>query len=221
MQCAEFEQILEQDADGSWPAEVTSHVETCPNCHLLWDDLLTIRKAGRELGADEPELPAHLWVALRAQLEAEGLIRDAGAPGWLAGWFGRTPRLVLAGAYVAVLLAAVGLVSYRSDQRSAAPGAVDRAGIPAVPLMAGIGNIGNTLNGNSRRVMESLASSDVDLTQSFQQNLGIVDNLIAVCERSVREQPDDPIVRDYLYGAYQQKAVLLATAMDRSTLEDR
>jgi hypothetical protein len=51
--------------------------------------------------------------------------------------------------------------------------------------------------------------------------LGIVDNLIAVCEKSMREQPDNPVVRQYLYGAYQQKAVLLATAIDRSTLEVR
>ena len=29
------------------------------------------------------------------------------------------------------------------------------------------------------------------------------------------------MAREYLYGAYQQKAVLLATAMDRSTLEDQ
>jgi hypothetical protein len=29
------------------------------------------------------------------------------------------------------------------------------------------------------------------------------------------------MAREYLYGAYQQKAVLLATAMDHSTLEGR
>jgi hypothetical protein len=220
MQCVEFELMLEQDADGSWPAEATAHLEGCPECHLLWDDLLTIRKAGQELGADAPEVPAYLWAGLRAQMEAEGLIRDTAAPGWLAGWFSRTPRLVLAGAYMAVLLAAVGLVSYRSDRKPLGT-SIETANISGAPLMAGIGNIGSTLNGNSRRVMDSFEGRDVDLTESFQQNLGIVDNLIADCERSAREQPDDPIVREYLYGAYQQKAVLLATAMDRSTLEDR
>ena len=40
-------------------------------------------------------------------------------------------------------------------------------------------------------------------------------------EKSVREQPSDPLAREYLYGAYQQKAVLLATALDRSTLEEK
>ncbi len=218
MECTQLEQIMEQEADGAWPPEATAHLETCPDCHLLWDDLLTIRKAGQELGAEEPEVPAHVWVALRAQLESEGLVREAGARGRLAGWFDWTPRLVLAGAYMTVLFAAVTLVSYHSGGNQGAIPIVDKSGISVAPLMAGIGN---TLDGNSKSVMASIPEGNLDLTESFRRNLGIVDGLIALCERSAREQPDDPMVREYLYGAYQQKAVLLATAVDRSTLEGR
>jgi hypothetical protein len=42
-----------------------------------------------------------------------------------------------------------------------------------------------------------------------------------LCEQSVRDNPDNPIAREYLYGAYQQKATLLAAAIDRSTMENR
>ena len=218
MECTQFEQILEQEPDGSWPAEAAAHLDVCSNCHLLWDDLATIRKAGQELGAEEPEVPAQLWVALRAQLESEGLLRDRAADGRFGNWFGWSPRLILAGAYVAVLLAAVALVNYRNDGNPRGTPVVETAVISAAPLMAGIGN---TLDGSSKRVMASFAEGNLDLTESFRRNLGIVDNLIALCERSAREQPDDPMVREYLYGAYQQKAVLLATAVDRSTLEER
>jgi len=38
-----------------------------------------------------------------------------------------------------------------------------------------------------------------------------------MCEKDVREQPENEMAREYLYGAYQQKAELLSTAMDRST----
>jgi hypothetical protein len=54
------------------------------------------------------------------------------------------------------------------------------------------------------------------VTDSIRRNLQIVDNFIAICEKSVREQPDNQMAREYLYGAYQQKAELLATAMNRS-----
>ena len=54
------------------------------------------------------------------------------------------------------------------------------------------------------------------VTASFRRNLGIVDNFIAMCEKSVREEPDNEMAREYLYGAYEQKAELLATATSRS-----
>jgi hypothetical protein len=61
-----------------------------------------------------------------------------------------------------------------------------------------------------------LRRQDTAVTNSIRRNLQIVDNFIAICEKSVREQPDNQMAREYLYGAYQQKAELLATAMNRS-----
>jgi hypothetical protein len=52
--------------------------------------------------------------------------------------------------------------------------------------------------------------SDPVVTASLHKNLAIVDNYIVLCEKSVREEPGNEIARDYLYGAYQQKADLLA-----------
>jgi hypothetical protein len=82
-------------------------------------------------------------------------------------------------------------------------------------------DLGRTLDTDMEKVMASLPENNVSLASSIHENLGIVDNMIALCEKSVRDQPGDPVARDYLYGAYQQKAVLLATAMDRSTLEEK
>ena len=44
----------------------------------------------------------------------------------------------------------------------------------------------------------------------MHQNLAIVDHYIDLCEKSVREEPDNDVAREYLYQAYQQKADLLA-----------
>jgi hypothetical protein len=62
-----------------------------------------------------------------------------------------------------------------------------------------------------------LQAHDAAVSDSIRRNLNIVDNFIAICEKSVREQPENEMAREYLYGAYQQKAELLVTAMDRST----
>ncbi len=61
-----------------------------------------------------------------------------------------------------------------------------------------------------------LQRQDTAVTASIRRNLQIVDNFIAICEKNVREQPDNEMAREYLYGAYQQKAELLATATNRS-----
>ena len=50
---------------------------------------------------------------------------------------------------------------------------------------------------------------------SLSHNLAIVDNYIALCEKSVREEPENGLARDYLYQAYQQKVDLLAQMTER------
>jgi hypothetical protein len=61
----------------------------------------------------------------------------------------------------------------------------------------------------------SLPASESPVTASLHKNLEIVDNYISLCENSVREEPDNEDARDYLYGAYQQKAELLAQMSER------
>lgn len=244
MQCAQFERAIEEQPDGPLPVAANLHLETCTNCRLLWDDLDLIRVAGSAWGAEESAPSPRVWVALRAQLESEGLIRGpvheaARVPspaGWLPSRFGSlgsAPRLSLAGAYLALLVVAGALTTMRIDPSVGRLSADRVSGVLSIVNPAAItptaaptpvpteSDLNQTLEGDIKRVMAALPGRNPSLAISLQQNLGIVDNLIAVCEKSMREQPDNPIVRQYLYGAYQQKAVLLSTAIDRTTLEDR
>lgn len=227
IQCAQFERLLEEQPDGPLPAPAAAHMNDCNDCRLLWSDLEAIRTAGVEWGSEEVAPPEHLWVSLRIEMESEGLIRRRPAQaGWWASWFGSAPRWALAGASVSLLLLAAMLASYQSN----APAGKDfRAAslLPAHMSVAGAteelvaADLGKTLDGDLKRVFASLPERNPSLASSLRENLGIVDNLIAVCEKSVRERPNDEMSRDYLYGAYEQKAVLLATAMDRSASEGK
>jgi hypothetical protein len=58
-----------------------------------------------------------------------------------------------------------------------------------------------------------LGTSVVDV--SLRQNLDIVDKFIEDCEQRVKQEPQDDLAREYLTGAYQQKAELLSAMMDR------
>jgi len=220
MDCSQLTEAFCQSPDGPLPPSAVAHLDACPQCRSLWQELEAIRLAGRQLGAEEPEPPAHLWPSLRARLHAEGLIRDSNGHGWFTDWFGFSPRFAMGGAYVALLAIAASLVALHSER----PAAMRMNGVEpmtAAPSASIAADINKTLDSDLQRVVASLSEHDAPLATSVRENLGVVDNLISLCEQSVREHPDDPMVREYLYGAYQQKATLLAAAIDRSTMENR
>jgi hypothetical protein len=225
IQCAQFERMLEEQPDGPLPSAAAAHMKGCADCRLLWSDLEVIHATGMEWGREEVAPPERLWASLRTQMESEGLIRGrAAGAGWFGTWLGAAPRWALAGASISLLLIAAMLASYQTNESQAN----DSRAAAALPARLNVSvatpklvasDLGKTLDGDLKRVFASLPERNPLLASSLRENLGIVDNLIAVCEKSVREQPNDAMARDYLYGAYQQKAVLLATATDRSALE--
>ena len=220
LQCAQFERMLEAQPDGALSAGAVAHLEGCADCQSLWTDLEAIRTAGMEWGSEEAEPPEYLWASLRRQLESEGLIRETATHrGWFFAWFGAPPRWALAGASISLLLIAAMLAGYHMSEPTSGVALPVRLSVSTVRPKMVVADVGKALEGDVKQVFNSLPEGNPVLASSLRENLGIVDNLIAVCEESVREQPDDPMTRDYLYGAYQQKAVLLATASDRSALE--
>ena len=92
---------------------VQAHLRDCPSCRSFIEDLGKIRAAATQLVASDPEPPARIWFSLRAELEKEGLIHDtpskAPSKSWVrelfSGRFTALPRPVLAGGYLAALLA--------------------------------------------------------------------------------------------------------------------
>ncbi len=217
MQCHEFEKFLEQWEAHQLPGDAAAHLSDCRQCRTLVEDLKTIKAATRELAVEELAPPERVWLSLRAQLEAEGLIRAAEPSGrssrWFGGWLSLVPGPALAGVYLSLLLAAAVLIGTRGHfwQTSTTP-----SGIAPTAFAA----LNSQLNTVERRTVSALHQRDPAVNASLRQNLNVVDNLIGLCEKSVREEPQSELAREYLYGAYQQKAELLAMMMDRDGTGD-
>jgi hypothetical protein len=218
MQCDQFERILEQQDDGPLPKPALAHVDLCKACRALVADLGEIHDVAMELGAEGIAPPEHVWVSLRNQLEAEGIFHDPQpAPQSVRhGWWSVFQRPVFAGAFLALILVGAAALSYRQDLSQVA---VQSQLSPqqetwAVPSADSVFKEEVLTVGNDS--IPGFQEQDAAVTASFRRNLGIVDNFIAMCEKDVREQPDNEMAREYLYGAYEQKAELLATATSRS-----
>jgi len=75
MQCKDLESVLALEDLASLPIEVREHLEGCPHCQDFLADLDTIVATAKTLST-EVTPPDRVWISLRAQLEAEGLIKE-------------------------------------------------------------------------------------------------------------------------------------------------
>lgn len=113
MQCKELETVLADDALSALSREAREHLAGCGACRDLLADLSAIVNAAKHIPA-EINPPERVWVALRAQLEAERILREpavvaAAESSRSAGWqaFFR-PRIL--GTVAATLLVAAGSI---------------------------------------------------------------------------------------------------------------
>jgi hypothetical protein len=220
MQCNQFEQILEQQADGPLPERAVAHLNSCEGCRALTADLEAIHDAVAGLAVEGIAPPEHVWISLRNQLEAEGVIRGPRPASQSAkdGWWFAFQRPAVAGAFLSLVLVAAGLISYTGDSTQVVfhPAFEVKQVALAAPSTQSVFNEEALTVGNES--IPGFQARDAAVTDSIRRNLNIVDNFIVMCEKSVREQPENEMAREYLYGAYEQKAELLATATNRSTL---
>jgi len=75
MQCKELEFVLETQGLEQLSKDARLHLATCGDCQGLLADLNSIVSAAKSLPA-EVAPPDRIWISLRAQLEAEGLIKE-------------------------------------------------------------------------------------------------------------------------------------------------
>jgi hypothetical protein len=206
MQCKEVEVVLEQQGFVPVPDAARTHLAGCRSCQGLVADLTAIVATAHLLPA-EIEPPARVWASLRAQLEEEGIIKDAAARGV---WWQRFPELfgtrVLATAGVGLLIVAAVLLQVRPPASRPTE---------ARNTYENYDDTSMTLSNDEAHLpsMQLAGISKVDV--ALRQNLDIVDKFIVDCEQRVKAQPGDELARDYLSGAYQQKAQLLSVMMER------
>ena len=121
MQCNELESVLAGDDLDALSAEAKEHLAGCRACRDLVADFSAIVVAAKHIPA-EVDPPERVWVALRAQLEAEGIIREpqtvetvVAETSWWAGLqqFFRPRVLATVGATLAVVVGSIYVVQHR------------------------------------------------------------------------------------------------------------
>lgn len=110
MHCKELESVLGAEGLGQLSKDARLHVATCGACQGLLADFNSITEAAKSLPA-EVNPPDRIWISLRAQLEAEGLIKEPAEvfektswwTSFVAAWKPRAFAAVTAAALVAAV----------------------------------------------------------------------------------------------------------------------
>ncbi len=210
MRCKDL--LLELEAaDTRLSAAAETHLDTCVHCSGLVADFRAIELAARDLAEADP--PERLWVAVRNQLESEGLVRESPADAEVvasgsrpSSWWLRL-RPALAAAYLAAILIAAGVISVRVAPPDPTEGIWAGVVVPVPEAVQADGD-------------PQVSERNPVVTASYKDSLEIIDNFIRMCEKTVREHPNNEVAREYLYDAYQQKAELLAMTMERGAWGD-
>jgi len=229
MKCDDVQRILPEVMEGNQNSEFQTHVETCTSCSELVSDLELISSEARQLAeADEP--PARLWVAIAAELRAEGLIRDAQAQPvrtapaprrWNAWWLVPVAAALLAaGSYIIKPKSPPQMAQQPVQQQSQQQVATVTQPQPQVAPSPGVGKASNPAHDNESSALEDQQLLQVVSTRAphmkttYESQLRAVNSYIAEVRTYVQQHPEDEDARQQLMDAYEQKAMLYQMAMD-------
>jgi len=125
MQCKDIELVLEQEGLEPLPDEARAHLAECVDCRSYVADLTALVDVANKLPA-EVAPPERVWVSLRAQLEAEGVIRQPGVEAarpasWWSSMHAFFSNRVLATSTVGIVIVAVAVFLVRSEQPRVGP----------------------------------------------------------------------------------------------------
>ena len=226
MQCKDVAQAIEQDGFPPLPEAARGHVAGCAACSSLVADFESIVATASQLPSEVEPHP-RVWVALRAQLVAEKIIKEPviTVPAEKSPWwqdFGQLirGRVLAVSAIAAVMIFVAGYFQMTRRQISAPLADVTPLGKSELGLAEPFAAAATSLDqeeqslGPMQNVSTGVTSaSPVD--NSLRENLATLNAFIKECRKRLQEDPNDQVARDYLAAAYQQKAEILAAMMER------
>jgi len=219
MTCGELRRRLGPVLEGESEPEALNHLNACPHCRELADELIAIGRAGAHLPLQEPS--RGLWGRILRAAEAEELIETSWA-GQLAGRFGLFQPVAVnfsfAATLVVILFAAAALVGYPGLNLSpVSEQAADRIAVARTEL-ALAPEYGDRYAQHLDRIEEAVRDEvllpDTQLTLVAQSNLDTLDRYIHQCQARLSTYPNDEFTRDELNRLYQQKTTLLQATLD-------
>jgi hypothetical protein len=220
MTCFEFERDLPECIEGQRTPEQQAHLNSCPACSGLLQDLNSIAAQAKMLSAaDEPS--AAVWNAVEERLRSEGLIRRsepvyvpaAVRPGFLQRW--RAAWLVPVAAALAVV--AVVKLYHPANVGDKNPVATQSQPKAQAPVQVARAKHKPALSHEDQQWLNTVASRPPGQLAKFRSDLDQANAFIEDAQASLQQDPNDLYMQHMLMNAYEQKQMLYELVVDDSS----
>jgi hypothetical protein len=208
MNCQKFQEVLPYIIETGGNEEEEGHLQTCPHCAELVQDLTYIAAQAKLL------LPMHdpsprVWTGIEQALHREGMIPEGRTslrghimsfPSQAKSW---TP---MGWALAAVFLMAFSLlvINYRPHLPGSQSSAQNMSAQPAA------------LESEDQQLMTRVSQRAPEVRRAYEDSLREVNTYITDAQQAVEQDPQDAIAREQLLDAYQQKEMLYEMATART-----
>jgi hypothetical protein len=220
MACDKYLNSIQERVDGTIGsirrAELEMHLEMCPECRALFEDLQRIHGAAADLPVLAP--PDRAWLQIAGRLRQEGRITQA-APAARASarpylaWLAIAAALVITAGYAVMQIVPGAPAPAATTTASAPPASSTTPGGSAVEAV----NAVETAQAQFEKAiadLEKVAKAnqqalDPGTSATIEKNLGIIDQAIAENRIAVKAEPASVAARETLFDALRQKVLLL------------
>jgi anti-sigma factor RsiW len=214
MSCTRSRKEIEELVDGTLgrfrEAELQQHLDQCPSCRALADDLLRIRDVAGTLEPLTP--PDHVWLQIAGRLRQEGRVQDqprvAGRSQYV--W------LAIAAALVLAVGAALFLVIPREIGSRDVAGVATPGNAPAVDaVQSGVDDLRKAetlLQSGVAKLKEGLGTDNAlpaAVANTLDSGLQSYDRAIADVSAELQSDPQNVTARNSLFDLLQRKISLL------------
>jgi predicted anti-sigma-YlaC factor YlaD len=218
MRCSRARKLISDYIDGFLSTKkslkLEQHLQSCPDCQIFLKEFKDIASQAGNLNLLTPS--DDVWIKIKANIrEAQQKSKTSNAPRrTLIGYLHPQTKLRFA-LNIVLLFIIVGAVFsgmlYWSGREDREKKNVQKYALKH--LKEAERHYQLAIKALNKAISEKDTGPDIPITEIYRKNLEIVDASIKVCRQTIKEEPDNLEMRDYILSIYKQKIALLNELM--------
>jgi hypothetical protein len=216
-----YRDAIQELADGTLGplrrAELQQHLDDCPACRALADDMRRIRDLAQSV--ERPAPPDRVWLQVAGRLRQEGRIapsapRAAGSRRWMPLAIAASLLLVVGASWYLLYRGSPAPPPHQDAHATPGQPAGNAAQVDAVQGVEAEFRLAEQHYQNAIARLEEAARSesgaiDPQTASLLQKNLQVIDQAIAESRAALRSEPQSTRARDSLFEALRKKVTVL------------